>query len=428
MIAELNKGPIPSSNPFEFKRVDGHSTYYPIIKDIFENQLTTVYGDQTEFLTKIQRQDNRRCEVVLSENKPVGFLVWKRQLENDEFIVPNLHIINPKQTSVNEIGKALVETALKYAQNYSAKKVRVTLPASDVELMQVLTNKDFRIIETRTSKSTGLAKHILNHTLARNNALSSTNADVNEASHKIIKKRGRNEDDVSASEHSRIDDTREDSVRKRAALGSNNADRPRDFDREKREFVPLRNLQSSSAQSYSSRSGEESRRGIPISNPSSRQGSLIGRPSNEPYGRQDDYQRTLNYAPQTRPATSIVDSAYPNSRHHSATLMKKYIHQIKSGGKTIEGRVNSGMFLNFKEGDTVRFFYMANTSDDVTCRIVKVAKFSSFTEMLEKEGFRKCLTDVNALEDAIRIYNDIPGYREKASRFGVLALHIKVVK
>ena len=104
----------------------------------------------------------------------------------------------------------------------------------------------------------------------------------------------------------------------------------------------------------------------------------------------------------------------------------KYIHQIKGGGKTIEGRINSGMILRFNPGDEVRFFYKQNQQDDVRCNIEGIRKYSSFRHLLQQEGHQNCLTDVRSLEEAVRIYDQIPGYAERAAKFGVVAIHLSL--
>lgn len=110
------------------------------------------------------------------------------------------------------------------------------------------------------------------------------------------------------------------------------------------------------------------------------------------------------------------------------TLMKKYIHLIRDGKKTIEGRIDNGMFKNWRVGDQIRFFYMANAQDDVVCRITKIVRYNSFAEMVNKEDYKKCIPDAYSLENAIEIYDKIPGYKEKARTFGVLAVHLEKVK
>jgi ASC-1-like (ASCH) protein len=48
--------------------------------------------------------------------------------------------------------------------------------------------------------------------------------------------------------------------------------------------------------------------------------------------------------------------------------------------------------------------------------------------MLQHEGFQKCLTDVRTLEEAVKVYHDIPSYADRAARSGVTAIEIEVLK
>ncbi|HPE85214.1 MAG TPA: ASCH domain-containing protein [Chlamydiales bacterium] len=114
-------------------------------------------------------------------------------------------------------------------------------------------------------------------------------------------------------------------------------------------------------------------------------------------------------------------------KHHELTLRKKYIHQIRSGQKTVEGRINHGMVTRYRVGDTVRFFYKQNPGDDVRCEITDIRSFKTFREMLENSGFKKCVSDIWTLDEAEDLYLNIPGYAERAAASGVLAIHIKVI-
>ena len=109
------------------------------------------------------------------------------------------------------------------------------------------------------------------------------------------------------------------------------------------------------------------------------------------------------------------------------TLQRKYIELIKSGRKTVEGRINSGGFRNFKVGDKVRFFDGKNPDFDVICEVVGVGRYAGFRQMLETEGVAKMIPDAESLNEAVAIYNRIPSYPERAKRNGVIALRIKVI-
>ena len=109
------------------------------------------------------------------------------------------------------------------------------------------------------------------------------------------------------------------------------------------------------------------------------------------------------------------------------TLRKVYIHQIRNGAKTVEGRINSGMPAKVRVGDTMRFFYMSNASDDVFCRVEGVRSYPSFADMLEHEGHKACVPEQNSFDSACRLYESIPGYKDRAAQHGVLAIRLTVV-
>ena len=101
------------------------------------------------------------------------------------------------------------------------------------------------------------------------------------------------------------------------------------------------------------------------------------------------------------------------------------MNQIQSGAKTVEGRINTGMFTRVRAGDKLRFFYHQAPSDDAVVTVTQVNRYRSFREMLQAEGVAACLPGVTSVEAGARVYDGIPGYAERAQRFGVLALRIE---
>ena len=138
-------------------------------------------------------------------------------------------------------------------------------------------------------------------------------------------------------------------------------------------------------------------------------------------------------APTSRPYTSFgesVQSPASSSRPSesfdiSLPLKQQYLLQIKSGLKTIEGRISSGQILGYRAGQRIKFF---NQQTSVICQIKAIRKYKGFPEMLAAEGFQKCLTDVRTLEQAVSVYHAIPSYQERAARSGVAAIEIEIIK
>lgn len=110
----------------------------------------------------------------------------------------------------------------------------------------------------------------------------------------------------------------------------------------------------------------------------------------------------------------------------SFTLLKKYIDLIRSGKKTVEGRVRTGAFEFAKAGDLVSFY--TYQGDRISCRVKKVKNYDTFREMLTNEGVSNCLPGLSNsnIDEAVKIYHSIPKYEEKAKAYGVVALQILV--
>ena len=109
----------------------------------------------------------------------------------------------------------------------------------------------------------------------------------------------------------------------------------------------------------------------------------------------------------------------------TCTLKGQYVRAIRSGKKTFEGRVATPHFRSYVPGKTVEWF--AGQTNKVTTEIVSRREFRSFREMLTQIGYDKFVPEVRSLEEAVRLYDGIPGYSEKAQTFGALALEVRVI-
>jgi ASC-1-like (ASCH) protein len=76
-------------------------------------------------------------------------------------------------------------------------------------------------------------------------------------------------------------------------------------------------------------------------------------------------------------------------RVKSITMQKRYIQEIRSGAKTVEGRVGISIVKNIHAGQLLRFYYMANSRDDVVCLVERVERYESFREMLKVGSFSR---------------------------------------
>ena len=110
---------------------------------------------------------------------------------------------------------------------------------------------------------------------------------------------------------------------------------------------------------------------------------------------------------------------------HNLSLMPQYLDAIRMKKKCIEGRINHGKAAKIMPGDFICF--CANDDDtDVIMRQVKCVKaYSSFKDMLDDCGFKNCIPSANTLDEAVEVYNAIPGYKERVEQHGCIAIYIK---
>jgi ASC-1-like (ASCH) protein len=101
---------------------------------------------------------------------------------------------------------------------------------------------------------------------------------------------------------------------------------------------------------------------------------------------------------------------------------------IKTGHKTVEGRLNKGKFSQMNKGDIVSWCYKKNNNKKETFKtvIVKISKYPSFEKMLKVETLKKTLPGVPTIKCGVRVYREF--YDEnKEKEFGVLAITLKKI-
>jgi ASC-1-like (ASCH) protein len=100
-------------------------------------------------------------------------------------------------------------------------------------------------------------------------------------------------------------------------------------------------------------------------------------------------------------------------------VQEPYLSFIKSGQKTIEGRLNKGKFGSLEVGDILT---LSNTS--LQFKVIGKRKYKTFQEMITSEGIERVIPDKTTIEDAVNVYYKF--YTPKQEQeFGVLAVEIK---
>lgn len=105
-------------------------------------------------------------------------------------------------------------------------------------------------------------------------------------------------------------------------------------------------------------------------------------------------------------------------------IQQEYLDYIKSGLKTVEGRIASRSLERVNVGDVIKF----KCADElVSCRVVQKRYFESFEKMLLQMGLQNCLPTVTDVAAGVKIYRSFSNYREQEAKCGVFAFQIKLL-
>lgn len=113
-----------------------------------------------------------------------------------------------------------------------------------------------------------------------------------------------------------------------------------------------------------------------------------------------------------------------NSRKFDITLQQPWLDHITSGKKTVEGRLNKGVFKIINIGDTVKWFSKRDGKSANT-KITKKVIYPSFQEMLEGEGLLRVLPGIKSIEEGVSIYRKFYS-EEDEKQYGVIAFTISI--
>ena len=112
--------------------------------------------------------------------------------------------------------------------------------------------------------------------------------------------------------------------------------------------------------------------------------------------------------------------------NYKLKIQEKYFQLIKQGTKIYEGRLGNkqteiypGLLIDF-----ISINIDTLTRKRLTRKVVSVELFPDFEAML-KDRVKDFLPDCPSLEEGVATYHAIPGYQEKVSKFGALAIQLE---
>lgn len=444
----------------EFRTVRGHPNRLEFLGKTLERIVQPKYGPQQNLLERITTGKEVACRLLFQGDNPLGVLAYKKKLSNkykevgveESLAIKSMFLTKPRVTGQQNLQVLLLDKAIDVARKLSAQSLHITVREDDELSYPFLLQQKFTVVKTSELPS-GVKTHLLFLRLSGEAPQKETQK-VESGSSSLTVKKGPDLEKTLKQDQDKEESTGRPPKRKREEAldkplgGTLLAEPPRERLPTKSDKAPEEEGHYSSSKKHRQyQAGERysyPREHRPSSFPSDHRGSYSsGIPTQSPYGslprRESSYQERGRWSDDRSSASrSSSDSRGSNanrsgdqssrsagsSKFFPMTLKNQYLQMIKRGEKTIEGRINNGIFATRKVGDCFRFY---NQNDSVNCEITKVATYKSFKDMLEKEGYKSLVPNERSLEAAINAYTKIPGYADKAAKFGVIALHIKKV-
>ena len=102
-----------------------------------------------------------------------------------------------------------------------------------------------------------------------------------------------------------------------------------------------------------------------------------------------------------------------------------FFSYLKTGQKTIEGRLKKGKYVKIGTGDIINVESMED-GEIVTVEVTEVRHYRTFKEMLENEEIRKILPNVQTPEEGASIYRQFYS-KEDEKRYEIVAIEVKLL-
>lgn len=109
---------------------------------------------------------------------------------------------------------------------------------------------------------------------------------------------------------------------------------------------------------------------------------------------------------------------------HEVIIDAKYLHLIRDGFKTIEGKVNKPKYDSIQKGDIIKFVSSSESLEKIFCRVEDRVFYPTFRDMLIKEGLENCLPGSASIEDGVAVYHSFPDYARDEQTYQVSAFKI----
>jgi ASC-1-like (ASCH) protein len=117
---------------------------------------------------------------------------------------------------------------------------------------------------------------------------------------------------------------------------------------------------------------------------------------------------------------------------HEYKILRKKIQEIlfksiKTGKKKIVAKINTSWVEDLDKLDRITWLNDNDALKHISTYVTDLKCYSTFEEMLEKEGLKNVLPGIETIDEAINIYNKFYS-AEDEMKYGIVAIHLELLK
>lgn len=113
-------------------------------------------------------------------------------------------------------------------------------------------------------------------------------------------------------------------------------------------------------------------------------------------------------------------------KHITKSVQEPWFSLIKSGTKTIEGRLNKGDFAEIRAGDLITWIGPAGSGNRFTTRVMALYYHKSFASYLRARTLKACLPGITTLKAGVDVYYRYYSKQDE-KKYGIVAIKLQVL-
>jgi len=111
------------------------------------------------------------------------------------------------------------------------------------------------------------------------------------------------------------------------------------------------------------------------------------------------------------------------AKFHKMGLSDPWFDYVKNGKKIVEGRIYDDSRKKYKINDMLMI--ISKKGEIIRKKITGLLRFKTFEEGMKIIDYKLLIPNANNVEEALNVYYNIPGYKEKQVKNGVLFIFLE---